>query len=372
VNGPIVITGGGTGGHVFPMQAVAEQLQALGVTSGDLRYVGSQRGQEGALLGAGPIALTLLPGRGIQRSFSPPALLSNIGAVLGLGVAIVRAFVTVGTWRPSVVVSLGGYASFATSLAAVLWRRPLVLVEFDATPGASQKILSRFAIRRCTSFVSSAPRSVTTGTPLRDAIVAVERSDVARHAARTHASPPIEPERSVVVVMTGSLGAYRVNSAVSALASLWANRQDRTLVHVTGRRDFAAVTSARPDTSGLDYRIIEFGDMTQLWALCDVAVCRSGAITIGELTALAIPSLLVPLPGAPGDHQTKNALAVVHAGGARMLSDAMCTGPALASALDEILRPDTLAAMQSAAGSLGRRDGATQIARVVLDVSGRS
>lgn len=354
------------------MQAVAEQLLALGVTSGQLRYVGSRRGQEATLLAAGPIGLTLLPGRGIQRSLSLRALASNVGAALGLGAAIVTALVKVGKWRPSVVVSVGGYASFATSLAAVLWHRPLVLVEFDAAPGAAQRILSRFATRRCTAFDSSAPRTVTTGTPLRESIVAIDRSESARRATRERATPPIENDRSIVVVMTGSLGARRVNGAVSALASLWAERRDRTIVHVTGRRDFAHVTAARPQTDGLDYRIIEFADMTQLWALCDVALCRSGAITIAELTALAIPSVLVPLPGAPGDHQTKNALLVVNAGGARMLSDAQCTGPALAATLDEILEPTTLAHMQRAAGSLGRRDGASQIARVVLDVSGPS
>jgi UDP-N-acetylglucosamine--N-acetylmuramyl-(pentapeptide) pyrophosphoryl-undecaprenol N-acetylglucosamine transferase len=354
------------------MQAVAEQLQILGVTSDQLRYVGSQRGQEATLLAAGPISLTLLPGRGIRRSFALTSLGSNFVAVVGLGTAVLRAFVKVGAWRPSVVVSVGGYASFATSFAAVLWRRPLVLVEFDAAPGASQRVLSRFAARRCTSFASSEPRSVTTGTPLRETIVTIDRSEVARLDARAHATPPIEPGRSVVVVMTGSLGAHHVNSAVSALASLWASRRDRTLVHVTGRRDFAEVTAARPETEGLDYRIIEFGDMTKLWALCDVALCRSGAITVAELTALAIPSVLVPLPGAPGDHQTKNALAVVNVGGAQMLSDAQCTGPELARVLDEILEPSTLAAMATASGSLGRRDGAAAIARVVLDACGRS
>ena len=220
-------------------------------------------------------------------------------------------------------------------------------------------------------FASGEVGQMSVETGRREAIVAIDRSDAARRATREHATPPIDTERSVVVVMTGSLGAHRVNSAVSALAGLWANRDDRTLVHVTGRRDFAEVLAARPETNGLDYRIIEFGDMTQLWALCDVALCRSGAITIAELTALAIPSVLVPLPGAPGDHQTKNALTVVNAGGARMLRDAQCTGPALAAVLDDILEPTTLANMQSASGSLGRRDGATQIARVVLDVSGQ-
>ena len=143
--GPIVITGGGTGGHIFPMQAVAEQLERRGVASHELRYVGSRRGQESMLLGDGPIELTLLPGRGIRRSWRPDALAANLGAVAGLAAALVIAVVRVGGWRPRVVVSVGGYASFAVALAAVLWRRPLVLVELDATPGAAHRLLGRFA-----------------------------------------------------------------------------------------------------------------------------------------------------------------------------------------------------------------------------------
>jgi UDP-N-acetylglucosamine--N-acetylmuramyl-(pentapeptide) pyrophosphoryl-undecaprenol N-acetylglucosamine transferase len=298
------------------------------------------------------------------------SLVSNVVAVAGLASAVLVALVKVGQWRPSVVVSVGGYASFATSLAAVVWRRPLVLVEFDATPGAAQRTLARFAARRCTAFESSAPRCVTTGAPLREAIEAVNRSDAARQASRHNAAPPIDDQRSVVVVMTGSLGAHRVNRAVSALAALWSQRDDRTLVHVTGRRDFAQVTQARPETTALDYRIVDFADMTKLWSICDVALCRSGAITIAELTALAIPSVLVPLPGAPGDHQAKNAQAMARAGGARLISDADCTAETLATVLDEILVPSELATMSRSAGSLGRRDAANAIARQVLDVGG--
>ena len=370
VTGPIVITGGGTGGHVFPMQAIAEQLQALGVSPDRLRYVGSRRGQEATLLATGPIPLTLLPGRGVRRSLAWRAVPSNLVALGGLAAAAVTALVKVARWRPSVVVSVGGYASFAASLAAVVWRRPLVLVEFDATPGASQRTLARFATRRCTTFERNEPRCVITGAPLRQAIIAVDRSDPARREARARAVPPIDEDRAVVVVMTGSLGAHRVNCAVSGLALLWSSRRDRTLIHVTGRRDFADVLAAQPETAELDYRIVDFGDMTQLWSLCDVALCRSGAITIGELTALGIASVLVPLPDAPGDHQTKNALAVVNAGGARLLRDADCTAQSLASLLDEVLEPGRLAAMSKAAASLGRRDAAQAIARVVLEVAG--
>jgi len=369
VRGPIVITGGGTGGHLFPMQAIGDALLARGLDAASLRYVGSERGQETAILGEGPISLTLLAGRGIRRSMSLHAIVANLGAVTGLLRALVRALVLVRRWRPAVVVSVGGYASFAVSFAAVLWRRPLVLVELDAAPGAAHRMFTRFATRRCTAFPSSDPRTVFTGAPLRESLTTLDRSRVAQEAARARLSPPVASSRTVVVVMTGSLGATRVNAAVSELASRWARRHDVTLIHVSGRRDYAEVTRRTPVLDGLDYRVVEFADMTVLWQLCDVAVCRSGALTVAELTALGIASVLVPLPGAPGDHQTKNATALVDAGAARLLRDEECDAAALAALLDEVLVPTTRAAMARAAATLGRLDATRAIVDVVLDVA---
>ncbi len=370
MTGPIVITGGGTGGHIFPMAAIAERLMALGIGANDVRFVGSRRGQESTLLGSGENVLTRLPGRGLQRSLAPRALGANVGALAGLAGAFVAALVAVGRWRPSVVVSVGGYASLATSLAAIVWRRPLVLVEFDATPGATHRLLGRFATRRCSAFPSNDPSTVVTGAPLRDAIVAIDRSPSGRLAARDLMVPPIDERRLVVVVMTGSLGSTSVNRAVSDLAARWSDRHDRTLIHVAGRRDFASIDARRPATHGLDYRVEEFADMARLWAVADVAVCRAGALTVAELAALMIPSILVPLPGAPGDHQGLNARAMVAVGGARVVDDGACTGQLLATTLDEIADVAVRDTMARGAGSLARVDAATAIAHVVLQVGG--
>lgn len=370
--GPIVITGGGTGGHIFPMEAVADQLRVLGVAPNDLRFVGSRRGQESTLLAESDVVLTLLPGRGFRRSLRVDALAQNLEAAGSLLAAVAVAIANVRRWRPSVVVSLGGYASFATSFAAVLWRRPLVLVELDAEPGAAQRLFTRFARARCCAFPSNDPKAVVTGTPLRESIITLDRSRAARDAARAGAAPPIEDGRLVVVVMTGSLGSTSVNRAVSDLATRWSTRRDRTLIHVTGRRDVAEVRARATFTDGLDYRILEFGDMAKLWALCDVAICRAGASTVAELTTLQIPSVLVPLPHAPGDHQMKNALVVVEAGGARLVLDAECTGAKLDEVLDSVTTSETLTSMAAAAGRLGRRDAASSIARVVANVGGWS
>ena len=351
------------------MQAIAEHLLARGVAAEELRYVGSRRGQESTLLAGGAVALTLLPGRGLRRSWRVRDVRDNVGAVTSLVAAGLVSLVAIGRWRPRVVVSVGGYASFAVALAAVCWRRPLVLVELDAAPGLALRVLRPFATQRCRAFGPAEAPTVLTGAPIRDAIVAVNRSADAQSIARARQVPPIESQRMVVVVMTGSLGATRVNQSVSELAWRWSDRADRTILHVTGRRDFASVTSSRPAPGRLDYRVVDFADMTELWALADVAVCRAGSATLAELAALSIPSLLVPLPGM-AQHQSHNARELVHCGGAVMIADADCDANTLTRVLDEIMSPTTLRAMANAAGGLARPNAAAAIAAVVTRVGG--
>jgi len=297
-------------------------------------------------------------------------LVANVGAVIGLAAAVLVALVKVGRWRPSVVVSVGGYASFPASLAAWAWRRPLVLIELDAAPGAAHRLFVRYAVKRCMAFWSDAPRTVVTGAPLRESVAGLDRSPESRREACAAMDPPIDPSRDIVIVMTGSLGSTRVNAAISEVVTMWHDRSDRAIVHVSGRRDYPDVTSRTPDLHGLDYRVVEFGDMTLLWRLCDGAVCRSGATTVAELTGLGIPSVLVPLPGAPGDHQTKNAQSLVDRGAAVVLEDAHCEASVLAPLVEYVLDPDNRRRMGEAARSLGHLDAATSIARVILDVRG--
>jgi UDP-N-acetylglucosamine:LPS N-acetylglucosamine transferase len=350
------------------MHAIADALREAGLSSNELRFVGSRRGQERELLSTSGVALTLLPGRGLRRSWRAKDVLANLGAVVGLLAAMGGAIVLVRRWRPSVVVSVGGYASFAASVAAMCWRTPLVLVELDAAPGLAQKVVANYARKRCCAFPVTGEKVVVTGAPIRDAIESVDRSRTARDAAKATLVPPIDANRMVVVVMTGSLGSTRVNHAVRELADEWCTRTDRAILHVTGRRDFHDVSTRRPPSGALDYRVIDFGDMAKLWTLCDVAICRAGAVTVAELTVLSIPSILVPLPGAPGDHQTKNAETVVGVGGAQLLRDRDCTGAALAALLDTMMDPMTLASMTRGAGTLAKPGAARAIATVVLDV----
>jgi UDP-N-acetylglucosamine--N-acetylmuramyl-(pentapeptide) pyrophosphoryl-undecaprenol N-acetylglucosamine transferase len=350
------------------MVAVIEALEAAGVPTTEVVIVGSRRGQESQLLAGRTEHLSLLPGRGLLRSVAPRALAQNLRSVVALVSAVVAATGLMIRWRPRAVVSFGGYAAAPADLAAVLCRRRLVLVDFDATPGATHRLVGKFAARRCTAFPSEDPRGVVTGAPIRAEIAAVERTDTAVSRTRRGEQNAVPWH---LVVMTGSIGASSVNTAVVDLAESWRDRADLRLTHVTGRRDFdrcAARWVSRP-TDRLQYRQIAFADMAPLWSSADLAITRAGAMTVAELSYLGVPAVLVPLPGSPGDHQGHNAAAVVDAGGGVRLTDSQVSAEALATAIAPLLDVEVLARMETGALSLRRENGAPAIAAVVLEVA---
>ena len=366
----IVITGGGTGGHIFPMTAVADALAARGLDADVIKFVGSRRGQERTLLSSRTEETVLLPGRGIKRSLRPLAVWNNVTALVRLVFSVLIALRLVLRWRPSVVVSVGGYAAFPMVLASVLTRRRLIFIELDATAGLVHRVFERYATVFCFGIRPShlPANGRVTGVPLRPSIMGVERSFEQRSEAAARLG--VDPQRHIVIVMTGSLGSATVNNAVVGLAGLWSERTDVAIVHVTGRRDFESVSQRHPETTALEYVVLPFADaMNDLWSVADVALCRAGATTVAELTYLGIPSILVPVPNAPGDHQTKNAQSVVDAGGALMLPDSACSANTLAAAVDDLLRePTSRDQMGAAARNLGRRDAADVLATIVLEV----
>jgi UDP-N-acetylglucosamine--N-acetylmuramyl-(pentapeptide) pyrophosphoryl-undecaprenol N-acetylglucosamine transferase len=368
-----LVAGGGTAGHLQPALAIAEALVAAGHPRDTIEFVGSERGQDRAALEGRGFPSTLLPGRGIVRSVSPRALVDNAGAVAGLGVALVRGLGVARRSRPRVVVSVGGYASLPASVAAVVFRIPLVLVNVDAVPGAANRLFGRFARASAVGWEGNPlPRAVVTGTPVRVEIADVGRQPDDRQAARRRLGLPAD--RATVAVFGGSLGARRINDAVAGLAHRWADRADRTIYHVVGRRDWEDLGPTEdpgPVDGGSDTGLwlarVPYEDrMDLLYAAADVVVCRAGAMTVAELAAAGVPSILVPLPGAPGDHQTANARVLERAGAAVLVRDQDCDAATLAVTLDAMLAdPAGLNAMGRSARSLARRDAAAAGARLV-------
>lgn len=355
-----IIAGGGTGGHVLPALAIAQALVARGHHADSIHFVGSSRGLEARLVPQAGFRITLLPGRGIARRLTP----ANVGAVFGLVRAVFKAVGLVRRMRPRVVVAVGGYASVPAVVGAIVGRVPLVLHEQNAVPGLANRLASRWA-KACAISVPGTPlpNAEITGNPVRAEVAGVDRSYSGKARGREQLGIP--HARRVVGVFGGSLGARRLNEAVRGLAELWADRGDVAVRHVVGSRDWPSFEA--PSTEALRYDAVEYeDDMPLFYAGADIVVCRAGATTVAELAAAGVPSVLVPLPGAPGDHQTANARALEERGAAILVPDAECTPERLAAELDPLLADVArLDAMARAAAALARPDAADRVAQLV-------
>ena len=359
-----LVAGGGTAGHVLPAVAVARALVAGGCAAGSIHFVGASRGIEARLVPASGFEVTLLPGRGVARRLSA----DNLGAVAGTALAVARAVALVGRRRPAVVLSVGGYASVPAVLAAALWRVPVVVAEQNAVPGLANRLAGRLAAACAVSFPGTPlPRAVVTGNPVRPELAHLDRSDAARLRAREALGWATAGH--LVAVVGGSLGSRRINLATVAVAGAWRDRPAVSIHHVVGERD-AAEMAERAAAAGLDpsrYRQVSFEErMDLLLAAADVVVGRAGAGTVFELAAAGRPSLLVPLPGAPGDHQGFNARYLSGVGASVVVADGQLDGETLGAELDRLLSdPDRLAAMGDAAATLAVPDAADRVARLV-------
>ena len=359
-----LVAGGGTAGHVLPAVAAAAALVERGHAAESISFVGSSRGLEARLVPEAGFSITLLPGRGIARRLT----LDNAGAVAGLLWAIGRAFVLTARRRPAVVLSVGGYASVPCAAAAVALRVPLVLHEQNAVPGLANRLAARFARASGVSFAGTAlPRAIVTGNPVRPDVLAVDRSATGRRAARAALGLPADA--TVIAVFGGSLGARRINEATFGLVERWAARPGVAVRHAVGARDWAAVVGRLPAVppGGLTYDAVEYEErMPTLYAAADVVVGRAGGTTVAELAAAGVPSVLVPLPGAPNDHQTANAKALGDAGAAVLVPDGELTAERLAGELDALVGdPERLAAMGDAGRRIARPDAAERVAELV-------
>lgn len=365
MTGGVLIVGGGTAGHVLPGVAIGQELVRRGHAAASIHFVGSERGVERTLVPDAGFELTLLPGRGIQRRLTT----DNIGAVLGLLRAFIESFSLIRSRRPSVVVALGGYASVPAGLWAVILRIPVVVAEQNAVPGLANRIIGRFAKVSAVSYdATPLPRAVWTGNPVRPELLAVaDAGPEGRSVARRTLG--IAEDRSLVVVFGGSLGARTINNATIGAVSLLADRSDIHIRHIIGSRDFDDVTSrvSIDVDAALLYTPVEYeNDMATVFAAADVVVCRAGATSCAELAVTGTPSVLVPLPGAPGDHQTANARALERAGGAELLADSIFDAELMADTVTRLLStPEILDSMRDGARRIARPDAAAAVADLV-------
>lgn len=355
-----MIAGGGTAGHVLPGLAVAGALVARGHDPASIRFLGSARGLDGTLVPAAGFAVELLPGRGIQRKLTT----DNVGAALGLFVAFWRSLFSLLRWRPSAMLVLGGYASVMPAIVAALLRIPVVVTEQNARASATNRLAARWARSCAVPFEGTdLPKAVVTGSPVRAEVLAAAALDPqARRLAR--ADLGADDGVPFVLAFAGSLGSRRINEAVGGLIGRWAER-DVLVYHVVGARDFDAGLVPQAPDGRLRYRAVRYADdLPMLMACADVAVCRAGG-GVAELAVMGLPSVLVPLPGAPADHQRANAAVFAEVGAAVVVDDGEMDGDRLAAELDALLGGDALEPMAAAARSLARPRAADDIATLL-------
>jgi len=355
-----VIAGGGTSGHVHPALAIANEIVARGRDSKEVHFIGSARGLEATMVPEHGYTLTALPGRGIQRKIN----LQNVNSAAALGSAGIKAIRVLRRLRPAVLVSVGGYASLPAIAGAISLGIPIVVTEQNSVPGAANRFASRRAKACAIAFADTdLPRAVFTGNPLLGAIVNVDRSS-GLAAAKQRLG--VEPHRHLVAAFGGSLGARRINQAVVDATSELADRHDLAIRHVIGDRDWSMYGEHRVD-GALQYQPVRYEQaMHDIYAAADFVISRAGATSVAEIAQTGTPAVLVPLPGAPGDHQTLNAKALTAHGAAVFVEDGDLDSRRVVSLINELLGDsDKLAGIAARAHAQAKPNAAADIVDLV-------
>lgn len=379
----VVFAGGGTGGHVYPAVALATALREID-REVEILFLGTERGLEGKVVRERGYELRTLPGRGARRA----GLVGWIAAPLLLLGGIARACWHIGRFRPHVVVGTGGYASAAGGLAAALLGRPLMLQEQNAVPGLTNRLLARFAKEIHVAFhgaeavFRTKAKIAVSGNPIRPEMLAAwrERGEAEETAASsprggdsTERSQPLGndlPGTPLLLVFGGSQGATSINQAAARLAGELTGRGEARFLILAGRRHYEELRSVLEGVPGV--RVEGFvEDMATVYSAADLALCRSGALTLAELTLWGVPAVLVPYPFAADDHQAKNAEEMVRAGAAVVLADHALNEPeGLAKITSLIQDRERLRKMAERSRKLGKPEAARTIAEAIRRLAG--
>ena len=362
----MLVAGGGTGGHLFPGLALAEEVKTRHPKN-DVLFVGTARGLEARVVPLAGFPLELIEVGPLKRL----GLLGLLKGLLRLPRALFQSLRIIRTFDPDVVVGVGGYASGPVLIAAWLKRIPTAVQEQNALPGFTNRALGRFVDACFISFEEAragfpAKKVHLLGNPIRSAFL-----DNYLHEKPTD-------ERLSLLVTGGSQGAHGLNLPVAEAIELLAPVLGRRLrvVHQTGEKDAAEIAARyqKLATTGADLKAAPFIDaMAKAYSEADLIVCRAGATTIAEITCCKKPAILVPFPFAADDHQSVNARSLVAAGAAILIQERELTGEGLAREVRALGEDrERLRRMARQSGLLGRPEAAREIADVCVSLcSGR-
>ena len=336
---------GGTGGHIFPALAVADQLREQGWK---IVWLGSKAGMESKLVPQHGFEIVWmrfsgLRGKGVLRMMLLP---------LNLVIAFWQSARAIFRVRPDVVLGMGGYISFPGGMMAAVLARPLVLHEQNSIAGLANKVLARVADRILVAFPNTLKNAEWTGYPVRRDIAQLPAPEQ-RFRNRTG--------NLKVLVVGGSLGAQVLNEMVPRALALIPESQRPEVTHQAGEKHLAMLESAYRQAGVSATTVAFIGDMSHAYAIADVVICRAGALTVSELAAAGIASVLVPFPSAVDDHQTFNARYLADKSAAVLLPQAQLNPRKLADLLLGFTR-EKLLDMAKRARALGKPDAAQIVA----------
>lgn len=348
----VMIMAGGTGGHVFPALAVARRLSELGI---HVEWLGTRRGIESRIIPNEHIPIHYIGVSGVRGK----GLFQRLLAPVRILVAVAQSLLIIGRIGPDCVLGMGGFASGPGGVAAWLLRKPLLIHEQNAVAGLTNRLLARLATRVMVAFphafVNLAPQRVSCiGNPVRAEISSLERPKE-RFQKREG------PFR--VLVLGGSLGARALNRAVPKAVAMFAEDQRPEIWHQTGQDD-CETTLSDYNRAGIHSRVDAFIDaMHEAYRWADLVVCRSGALTVSEISCAGLPAVFIPYPYAVDDHQTENARYLECANAAVVLPQQELTPQNLYQVLRELLSSRTrLLAMADKARSMAHSNAADQAA----------
>jgi UDP-N-acetylglucosamine--N-acetylmuramyl-(pentapeptide) pyrophosphoryl-undecaprenol N-acetylglucosamine transferase len=342
-----ILAGGGTGGHVIPALAIAQQLQKQ--CGAEILFIGTARGIENRLVPAAGFPLRLVQVGALKNV----SLTTRLRTFVDLPLAVGDASKLLSEFRPDVVIGVGGYASGPAMLAATLRRIPTLVFEPNVVPGFANRVVARFVSAAAVHFEETKKyfrNAQITGVPVREAFFqAADRSS--------------EPS---LLVFGGSQGAHAINlMMMQSAADLVARVPGLRIVHQTGERDYndAQAAYAKLGAAVEVHRFID--DMPGYFARASLLVCRSGASTVAEVTAAGKPAVFVPFPQAADDHQKRNAEALKRAGAAVMLEESQMSRDTLIETVASLLRDELrLKTMGDAARKLSHPNAARDIAEM--------
>lgn len=363
----VILSGGGTGGHIYPAITIARELSKLEEV--EFLFVGTPNGMESRIIPQEGFPFASLEAAGLKRrlTFENVKILAKTAGSLFKARKILKEF------HPDVVIGTGGYVCGPILLAAALSHIPTLIQEQNVIPGVTNKILSRFVDRIALGYEAAKPRfphpekCIYTGNPIRPDIIAAKREE-ARKALG------IAPETFMVLITGGSRGARTINTSMVRVHRHFKDAKNCLLYHVTGSLEYDKVVKAlgadEEGWFGKSSRIIRYEyHMPQALAAADLIICRAGAISLAELAVRALPSILIPYPYAAEDHQTFNARVFVAAGAAKMIVDKYVTDKELIQDITDLQEHRSLLQeMSQAAASLGKAQAGQDIARLALSL----